>query len=442
MNHTQQQELTEASIDARVVPQIKATRIRYYMLGLILLATIINFVDRSSLGILAPFISKDLALDKVQMGQIFAAFGLTYAIALVPGGIIADVLGSRIAYAFSLITWSLATMTQGLAGGFNMLFGSRLAIGALEAPAFPSNARAVTMWFPTTERGFATSVYVMGQYIGTPLFTGLLLWIANGFGWRSAFYLTGGAGILFGILWYIWYRDPLNHRSVNAAELKHIQEGGGLVGKKERDRFDWKNALRLLKHRQILAICLGKFCNNAILVFFTTWFMTYLVEERQMTMIKVGIFQALPFLGATAGILLAGFFSDFFIRRGYSMSVARKAPLIIGTLLGSSILLVNFVTSNELIIVILTISFFAQGVGSSSWAAVSEIAPRQYIGLTSSITSLAANIAGVTTPILIGYILHVTGQFFWALNMMGIMCLIGAFAYSFLLGPLSRIEMD
>ena len=96
MNHTQQQELSEASIDARAVPQKKATRIRYYMLALILCATIINFVDRSSLGILAPFISKDLALDKVQMGQIFAAFGLTYAIALIPGGIIADVLGSQI----------------------------------------------------------------------------------------------------------------------------------------------------------------------------------------------------------------------------------------------------------------------------------------------------------------------------------------------------------
>ena len=233
MNHVQQQELAEAAREADIATPRKATRIRYYMLGLILFATILNFVDRSCIGILAPFISKDLTLDKVQMGQIFAAFGLTYAFALIPGGIIADVLGSRIAYAFSLITWSLATMTQGLASGFNMLFGSRLAIGALEAPAFPSNARAVTMWFPTSERGICDQrIMLWGQYIGTPLFTGLILWMANGFGWRSAFYLTGGAGVLFGILWYFWYRDPLNHRSANAAELKHIREGGGLVGKK------------------------------------------------------------------------------------------------------------------------------------------------------------------------------------------------------------------
>lgn len=420
----------------------KATRVRYVILALVLGATIINFVARASLGIVAPYLAKDLALNTLQIGEIFAAFGLTYAFALVPGGILADIFGSRVAYTLSLIGWSLATMTQGFAHGYSMLFGSRLAVGVLEAPAFPANARAVTMWFPTRERGFATSVYITGQYIGTPLFTGLLLWIASAYGWRWVFYVTGIAGVVFSLVWYVFYRDPLDHPLSNNAELQHIRSGGGLVGKKERDRFDWGKAAKLLSYRQILAICLGKFCNNTLLVFFTTWFMTYLVESRHMTMIKVGLFQALPFLGATAGILLAGFFSDFFIRRGYPMSAARKAPLIIGTLLGSSIVLANFVASNEVMIAILTLSFFAQGVGSASWAAVSEIAPRQYIGLTSGITSLAANIAGVTTPIIIGYVIHVTGEFFWALNFMGLLCLLGAFAYSFLLGPLYRIEMD
>jgi ACS family D-galactonate transporter-like MFS transporter len=420
----------------------KPTKVRYYILALILSATILNYVDRANLGIISPYLTKDLAIDKVQMGQIFAAFGLAYAFALVPGGILADVLGSRIAYTISLIGWSFATLTQGFAQGFTALFGSRLAVGTLESPAFPSNARAVTMWFPTKERGFATSVYITGQYIGTPLFTGLLLWLAHDFGWRSAFFATGTTGILLGVAWWLIYRDPLDHRSVNAGELQYIRDGGGLVGKKQRDKFDLRKAMKLLSYRPVLAICLGKYCNNTLLVFFTTWFMTYLVEARHMSMIKVGIFQALPFLGATTGILLAGFFSDFFIRRGYSMSVARKAPLIIGTLLGSSIILVNFVTSNEVIIAILTVSFFAQGVGASSWAAVSEIAPRQYIGLTSGITSLAANIAGVTTPIFIGYILHITGEFYWALNIMGITCLIGAFSYSVFLGDLYRIEMD
>ncbi|PZP35161.1 MAG: MFS transporter [Roseateles depolymerans] len=426
---------------ARASGTVRPSRVRYGVLGLLLLATILNFVDRSALGIVAPSLSKELGLTKLQMGELFAAFGLAYAFALVPGGLLVDLLGSRLAYAISLVGWSLATLTQGFATGYQMLFGSRLAIGVLEAPAFPSNARAVTQWFPSRERGFATSVYVMGQYIGTPLFTGLLLWIAASHGWRAVFYITGGFGVLFGLVWLAVYRDPLKHRSVNRAELDYILDGQPVAARQTREKFDWRLALRLLRYRQVLAICLGKFCNNTMLVFFTTWFMTYLVEERHMSMIKVGIFQSLPFLGATLGILSAGFLSDLCIRRGMSMSLARKAPLIIGTLLGASIVAVNFVESNEGVIAILTIAFFAQGVGSSSWAAVSEIAPCQYIGLTSSITSLAANIAGVTTPLMIGYIIHATGQFFWALNLIGLICLVGALSYSLLLGKLHRIEL-
>ncbi|KAE8756964.1 MULTISPECIES: MFS transporter [Paraburkholderia] len=418
----------------------KRSRVRYVVLSMLLAATILNYVDRSALGIVAPGLSKGLALDKMEMGELFAGFGLAYSIALVPGGMLTDILGSRLAYGLSLLGWSFATLTQGFANGYQMLLGSRLAIGAMEAPAFPSNARSVTLWFPARERGFATSVYVMGQYIGTPLFTGLLLWISAAYGWRAVFFVTGGVGILFSLLWYGVYRDPHQHTGVNAAELQYINEGA-TAARKPREKFDWRMALKLLGYRQILAICIGKFCNNTLLVFFTTWFMTYLIEARHMSMIKVGIFQALPFIGATVGILLAGFLSDFFIRRGVSISTARKAPLIIGTLLGASIVLVNFVESNEGVIAILTMAFFAQGVGSMSWAAVSEIAPRQYVGLTSSITSLAANIAAVTTPLMIGYITHHTGHFYWALNLMGAICLLGALSYSVLLGKLSRIEL-
>jgi ACS family D-galactonate transporter-like MFS transporter len=297
------------------------------------------------------------------------------------------------------------------------------------------------MWFPMRERGLATSIYVTGQYLGTPLFAGALLWMALDFGWRSVFFTTGIAGIALGAAWYFIYQDPRSCNRVSAEELEQIEAGGGLVNNKERTDFDWRALLKLLSHRQVIAICLGKYCNNTVLVFFSTWFMTFLIEDRQMTMLKVGFFQAIPFLGATAGILVAGAVSDFFIRRGTSMSIARKAPLIIGTLLGASIVLVNMVTSDELIIAILTVTFFAQGVGSSSWTAVSEIAPKQFIGLTSGITSLAANVAGVTTPLVIGYILKFSGSFYWALNFIGIMSLLGALSYSLLLGRLHRIEL-
>jgi D-galactonate transporter len=421
----------------------KPTRQRYLMLALILTATVISYIDRINISIVAPFIAKDLGISKVDMGLIFSAFAWTYAFGLVPGGIFVDRFGSRLAYTLSVTAWSLATVLQAVATGFLSLFGLRLAVGFAETPAFPANARAVTMWFPQKERGLATSVYVMGQYIGTALFSGMLLWIASEFGWQYVFIGTGAVGLLFGVVWYRIYRDPMQNPRANEAELRHIESGGdSMAAAAEKARFSWRHMVQLLKCRQIIAICLGKFCNSSSLYFFLTWFPTYLVEERKMTMIKVGIFASMPFIGATLGILLAGFFSDWFIRRGCSMSTARKAPLIIGCLLGTTIVLANFTDSDAVCIAILTCAFFAQGVAATSWAAMSECAPVGYVGLTGGITSLSANIAGIITPVIIGYIVQSTGNFYWALNFVGLIALCGALSYSLLLGTLHRIVLD
>ncbi|WP_346829011.1 MFS transporter [Pseudomonas abietaniphila] len=427
---------------AAAAPARLSSHRRWFMLSLLLIATIINYVDRVNISIAAPFMAKDLGLDKVQMGLIFSAFAWTYAFALVPAGFIADRFGSRLTYGASLISWSAVTVCQGMAGGFASLFGLRLAIGAMEAPAFPANSRAVTVWFPARERGMASSIYVCGQYLGTALFTGLLLWLATTYDWRHVFYSTGIVGILFGIAWLYLYRDPLNCKKVSKQELEYIEAGGGLVkSSQDKNKFKWAQIAELLKYRQVWAICIGKFASTSALYFFLTWFPTYLIEERHLTMVKVGIFAVLPFIGATVGVLLAGFIADWMIRRGVSLSFARKLPLVVGSALGMSIMLVNFTDSNELCIALLTIAFFAQGIASSSWAAVSEVAPKELIGLTGGITSLAANIGGIVTPIVIGQILHLTGNFAWAFWFIGGMACIGTLSYSLLLGRIYRIEL-
>lgn len=435
---------SSVNIGARdaVLPQRLPTRRRWFMLSLLLIATIINYIDRVNISIAAPFMAKDLGLDKMEMGLIFSAFAWTYAIALVPAGFIADRFGSRFTYGMSLISWSTVTACQGFATGFASLFGLRLAVGAMEAPAFPANSRAVTVWFPARERGLASSIYVCGQYLGTALFTGALLWLATTYDWRHVFYSTGLLGIVFGVIWLFLYRDPLSCKNVSQEELKYIEAGGGLVkSSQERTRFNWRQIAELFGYRQIWAICIGKFASTSALYFFLTWFPTYLIEERHLTMIKAGIFAVLPFVGATVGILLAGIVSDLLIRRGYSMSFARKLPLVIGSMLGMSIVLVNFTDSNEICIAVLTIAFFAQGIASSSWAAVSEVAPKELIGLTGGITSLAANIGGIVTPIVIGAIVHATGSFAYAFWFIGGVALIGTLSYSLLLGRLYRIEL-
>lgn len=417
------------------------SRVRYGVLALVLVATIINYVDRVNISIAAPFMSKDLGIDKVQLGLIFSAFSWTYAFALLPGGYLVDRLGSRLMYGVSLIAWSVATVLQGLASGFASLFAFRLGVGLMEAPAFPANTRAVTMWFPQKERGLATSIFLVGQYAATALFSGLLLWLTIAVGWREVFFVTGGIGIVFGIVWLCLYRDPMQSRRVNAAELRYIEEGGGLARNQAQSPVTMRQIRQLFHYRQIWAICLGKFASNSALTFFLTWFPTYLIEERKITTIKAGIFTVLPYLGATVGILLAGAVSDWLIRRGTSMSFARKLPLVAGSALGMSIILVNITDSNELCIAILTLAFFAQGISSTSWAAVSEVAPRELIAVTGGVTSFAANLTGIITPVVIGYIVHETGSFTWAINLVAFLSLLGTLSYSFLLGRLHRIEL-
>lgn len=421
-----------------------ATNRRWFILSLLFIATVINYVDRINMSIAAPFLSQDLGLDKMQMGLIFSAFAWTYAAALIPAGFLADKYGARFTYGIALICWSAATICQGFTGSFIALFALRLVIGALETPAFPANARAVTAWFPARERGTASSVYVCGQYVGTAIFSGGLIWLATHHGWQTVFYTTGFVGIIFGFIWLNVYRSPTQCKKVSQEELNYIRDGGGLVeagSKESRTKFKWDHVRQLLSYRQIWAICLGKFTNTSIMYFFLTWFPTYLIEERHITNVKVGIFAVLPFIGATVGILLAGFISDLLIRKGVSLSFARKLPLVVGAAMGTSIVLVNFVDSDFVCIMILTCAFFAQGIASTSWAAVSEVAPKEMIGLTGSITSMSANIGGVVCPLVIGMILQYTNSFNAAFWFIGGLACVGTFSYSVLLGKLYRIQL-
>ena len=151
----------------------------------------------------------------------------------IPGGLMADRIVPRILYAVCLITWSLATIAQGFANGFASLFAFRLATGAFEAPSYPINNRIVTSWFPDHERASAIALFVSGQFIGLAFLTPVLVALQFYAGWRGLFIVTGAVGLVWGIVWYILYRDPLDSKRVKQAELDYIEKGGGVLKKKD-----------------------------------------------------------------------------------------------------------------------------------------------------------------------------------------------------------------
>jgi ACS family D-galactonate transporter-like MFS transporter len=345
--------------------------------------------------------------------------------------------------------WSLCTLAQGLVHGIAPLFAFRLGLGVAESPCFPTNSRVVATWFPQSERAMATGTYTVGEYIGLAFFSPFLFALMGAFGWRSLFYVVGAVGLVFGLVWWFCYREPRDHPAANAAELDYIEAGGGLTHRKnsvdetkpQSSGFEWRTIGQLLKHRQLTGICLGQFAGNSTLVFFLTWFPTYLATERHMAWLKIGFFAIMPFIAASIGVMFGGTFSDWLLRRGVSPNVARKLPIIAGLLLASTIVLANYVESNVTVIVILSVAFFAQGMAALGWTLVSDIAPDGLLGVTGGIFNFAANLAGIITPLAVGLIVAWTGSFVGALVFIGAIALIGALSYIFIVGDIKRIVL-
>jgi MFS transporter, ACS family, D-galactonate transporter len=420
----------------------EATHVRYWILLLVFIATVLNYLDRTNLSVAAPLIAREMHLDAAQMGFLFSAFAWTYAVCNLPGGYFVDRLGSRLTYALSLFFWSSATALQGWASSFTGLFGLRLAVGIAEAPAFPANNRVVTVWFPTRERGRATSCFVSGQYFGTGLCAPLLFWIASTWGWRAIFLVTGFLGVVFSLIWWLAYRDPMHSRSANSAEIEEIRAGGAGMGSQAQTAFNWSDVRQLLSYRQIWALCIGKFSIAVVVFFLLTWFPSYLIQERGLSLLKVGGYAVAPYLGAAAGVLVGGAWSDALLKRGVSQTWARKIPIITGFLLTSIIFLTNFTTSNLVAIALVTCAFFFSGVSSVGWAVTSDIAPVRLVGMTGGIVNFAANLAGIMTPIAVGYIVKATGSYYWALALVAVFpSVLGVFAYTVVLGEIRRIEL-
>lgn len=418
----------------------KRTKTRIVILMLLSIGTMINYLDRTILGIVAPKLTSEIHIDPAMMGIVFSAFAWTYALAQIPGGMFLDRFGNKLTYALSIFFWSTFTLLQSFSVGLKSLLLLRLGLGISEAPCFPVNSRVVSKWFPQHERARATATYTVGEYIGLAAFSPLLFLILEHHGWRTLFFLTGGLGIAFTFVWWKFYHEPHQSKTANKAELEYI----GVENTASADEnipFNWPDAKRLLCCRQIIGASLGQYAGNTTLVFFLTWFPTYLANERHLPWLHVGFFASWPFLAAAIGIFFGGWVSDKILKKTCSVNISRKLPIISGLLLSSCIIIANWVESNTAVIIIMSIAFFGQGMVGLGWTLISDIAPKNMGGLTGGIFNFCANMASIITPLIIGVIISMTGNFFYALIYIGLTALIGVIAYIFIIGDIKRIVL-
>lgn len=426
---------------------------RYLILLIIFIVTAINYADRATLSIAGTEVAKELQLSAVSMGYIFSAFGWAYLLMQIPGGWLLDRYGSKKVYTYSLFFWSLFTFVQGFVDVFPLawagvsMFIMRFMLGFSEAPSFPANARIVAAWFPTKERGTASAIFNSAQYFSLALFSPLLGWLTFAWGWEHVFTVMGVIGFVLTGMWVKFIHNPTDHPNMSANELEYITKGGAVV---DMDHKKPGAAVagpkmhyikQLLTNRMMLGVFFGQYFINTITWFFLTWFPIYLVQEKGMSILKVGLVASIPALCGFAGGVLGGVFSDHLIKRGATITLARKLPIVLGMLLASSIILCNYTDNTILVVTLMALAFFGKGFGALGWPVISDTAPKEIVGLCGGVFNVFGNVASIVTPLVIGYLVSELHSFNAALVFVGCSALMAMFCYLFVVGDIKRMEL-
>jgi ACS family D-galactonate transporter-like MFS transporter len=414
--------------------------VRWTIVVMAFLGTAINYVDRANLGVAMPTLRHDFGISSEMQGWILGAFFWTYAAFQLPSGWFVDRVGPRVAYTLAVVWWSVFTAATAIARGFSSLFGFRLLLGIGEAPAYPTNAKAVAEWFPRSERAFATSIYDSGARAGSVMALPLCTWIIRDFGWRTSFIVTGAIGVLWAIAWNIMYRHPTKHPRVSQAELDYIQAGqppvnAAAIGPKVK----WRD---LFRYRTIWGMMLGFFCLNFVIYFFVTWFPTYLRDGRGFTDVKTGLYGMIPGLFAMVAGYAGGKTSDFLVRRGLSLTWARKIPIVGGMAVASSIGLAVVVPSPMGAVALLALSYGGLCFAAASiWSLPADVAPTpRHVASIGGIQNFASNLAGICITYIVGKLLAKTGGFVAPLMLAGGFAILGALSYLFIVPEIKPLE--
>jgi ACS family D-galactonate transporter-like MFS transporter len=439
--------MSSTRLPATGVAAMTASSRRFLIMGLLFVTVVINYLDRSNLSIAAPSITGEFGLTPVQLGLVFSAFGWTYTPLQIPGGWLVDRVHPRVLYPLTILLWSIATLGLGMSSGLLMLIILRMTVGLFEVPSFLMNNRIATTWFGERERATCIAVYTSAEFVGLAFMAPVLAWLKVTFGWPAVFVVTGILGLAWSFAFWRTYRDPAEFPGVNAAEIELIRSSGGIPDLSSRTATRhathegslWRDFAIVLGRRKLWGIYFGHFAWGTTSTFFLTWFPTYLVTYRHLDFIKAGFYASLPFLGAFVGVLCSGTLSDWLYRRGFSLSFARKTPIIGGLALSTSIIGANFVDQPALIILFLSLAFFANGLASIHWSLVSATAPERLIGLTSGVFNGVGGLAGISAPIIIGLLLR-GGDFTRPLTFIACIALLGACSYIFVVGKLERVR--
>lgn len=389
----------------------KPTRIRTNIVVLTFLSIVIAYMDRANLSVASSTIMKEHGWNATQWGSILSAFFVGYLVLQIPAGWLADKIGGKRVLAAGVTWWSLFTAATPLAGTFNGLWAVRALMGVGEAVTFPAETSIASKWVPIAERARSQAWNLSGMALSLALATPICAWLIKAYGWPAVFYLSGAIGFVWTLVWLIYAKDnPADHPGVNKQELELIQQGQGKEAKSE---TNWR---AVVKAGPVWALAANYFFQNYSWYLYLTWLPGYLVMARGFSIMKMGIYGMLPYLGAFVATNLAGYVSDRLIPM---VGVSRARKYIMYTAFGGSALFLYLgamASTGEMAVlwISLAVSFLSMNF-SSFWALPIDLGPKN-AGLISGIMNTFGTMAGIIAPILTGFIVDSTGSWVVALG--------------------------
>jgi sugar phosphate permease len=410
-------------------------------LAMLVVAGVINYIDRATLAVANPLIREDLGLSIADMGYLLSAFLWSYAFSQLPTGAMVDRLGPRILLAIGLSLWSLAQVLGGLVRGFGEFFGARILLGIGEAPQFPTGARVVRDWFNQRDRGLATGIFNCASSLGTAIAVPLLTFLMLAFGWRTMFMIMGIAGLAMAAVWYIAYRNP-QERALTAEENAYRTQGDPPG---QRTKVTLREWMLLFRFRTTWGMILGYFGCIYLTWIYTAWLPGYLEIERHMSVKFTGVAAAIPFAWGVVGGVVGGYLADILVRRGVAPLKSRRYPAAIA-LTGTALCTVAaaYVSSNVLAIVFISASLFLVYVTSTcAWALSSVAVPTNCTASIGAMQNFGGYLGGALAPTVTGVIVQQTGSFVPALVVGALIGVASAASYLFIVDqPITAADMD
>jgi MFS transporter, ACS family, hexuronate transporter len=381
---------------------MKIPHLRWYIAGLLFLATVINYVDRQALSVVAPVLTRELKLSPVAYANILQAFLYAYTVMYVVSGILVDRWGTRLSLSLFMVWWSASNMLHAFVNSAMQLGAFRLLLGAGESGNFMAATKAISEWYPARERGFVNGLVNAGAAVGAIVSAPLIVWLYLRYGWRSTFVITGALGFVWLAGWILLYHLPAAHPRITDAERALILEAA--KPRAARSGLRW---LELLRLRQTWGLFLARFFSDPVWWFYLFWLPKYLVEQRGFTMVEMGLLAWMPYLAADLGSLAGGLASGWLIKRGWPVLRARSACMWPFAFLMPVSVVVAITPSNFLALALICVVCFSHMAWKTNLMTVTnDIYPTEVVGSVAGIAAFGNGLGGALFTMLTGQVVQ------------------------------------